>query len=43
MTIETNRAMGWILGAVAVVLALGLYLWLTAPEANLLSETYTVM
>ncbi len=43
MNEDKNRALGWILGAALVVAALGLYLWLTAPETNLLSETYTVM
>ena len=33
----------WIAGALAVVIAAALYLWLTAPTDSILSETYTVM
>jgi hypothetical protein len=43
MTTEKNSAVGWILGAVAVLTAVAVYLWLTAPAHSLLSETYTVM
>lgn len=35
--------MGWVLGAVAVVAAVALYLWFSAPADSVLSETYTVM
>ena len=33
----------WAVGALAVVLAAAVYLWLTAPSNSILSETYTVM
>ena len=33
----------WVVGAVAVVIAAAVYLWLTAPTSSILSETYTVM
>jgi hypothetical protein len=43
MTDDGRKALGWVLGAAAVVLVLGLYLWWTAPGADPLSETYSVM
>ncbi len=43
MNDERHKALGWLLGAAAVVVALGLYLLLTAPGQDLLSETYSVM
>ena len=38
-----QNASGWIIGAVLVVTGVVAYLWWTAPEDSVLSETYTVM
>ena len=43
MNEDKARAWSWVIGALAVVFAAGLYLWLTAPGSSILSETYTVM
>ena len=43
MNEDRASALSWVLGALAVVIAAGLYLWLTAPGSSILSETYTVM
>ena len=38
-----NNALGWVIGALVVVTLIAVYLWHTAPEDSVLSETYTVM
>lgn len=38
-----RESLPWILGALAVVAALGLWLWMTAPEENTLPEVYEVL
>ena len=38
-----QHARGWIIGALLVVGSVAAYLWWTAPEDSVLSETYTVM
>ncbi len=43
MNNERQKALGWILGAAFVVVVLGLYLLLTSPGVDLLSENYSVM
>ena len=43
MNDDRQKALGWLLGAAAVVIALVVYLWLTAPGQDLLAETYSVM
>ena len=43
MTDKQGSIWGWVIGSLAVVIAAGLYLWLTAPSNSILSETYTVM
>ncbi len=35
--------MGWVIGAIVVIGSVAAYLWMTAPEDSVLSETYTVM
>jgi hypothetical protein len=43
MSEERENPWPWVAGALAVVLAVAVYLWLTAPTNSILSETYTVM
>jgi len=43
MSEERENPWGWVVGALAVVVAVAIYLWLTAPTNSILSETYTVM
>jgi hypothetical protein len=38
-----KQALPWLLGAALVVAAVGLYLWLSAPEANTLPDVYGVI
>ena len=40
---EVRETLPWILGALVVVGAVVAYLWLTAPEENLLPHVYEVM
>ena len=43
MSEERENPWAWVVGALAVVAAVAIYLWLTAPSSSILSETYTVM
>ena len=43
MTEDSQRSLGWVIGALTVLTAVALYLWVTAPPENLLPATYTVM
>lgn len=43
MTEDRQKTLGWLIGAGVIVAALGLYLLLTTPGVDLLSETYSVM
>jgi hypothetical protein len=40
---RAREALPWILGAALVVAGVFAYLWLTAPDANLLPDVYEVM
>ena len=40
---EAREALGWILGALVVLGLLALYLWMSAPEPDLLPSNYSVM
>jgi len=40
---QPQNGWAWVLGAVAVVIAMGLFLWLTEPADPILPKTYTVM
>jgi flagellar biosynthesis/type III secretory pathway M-ring protein FliF/YscJ len=43
MTTDKQEIIIWIGTAILVVVAASLYLWLSAPEMDLLPETYNVM
>jgi hypothetical protein len=43
MSEERESPWPWVAGALAVVVGVAVYLWLTAPTNSILSETYTVM
>ena len=43
MSKDLSRALPWIIGALLVILAVVLYLWLTAPEENPLPAIYDVL
>jgi hypothetical protein len=43
MTEESQRSLGWVIGALAMLTAVALYLWISTPEEALLPATYTVM
>lgn len=43
MSEERESPWPWVAGALSVVVAVAVYLWLTAPTNSILSETYTVM
>ena len=38
-----REALSWFGGALVVLLGLGVYLWLTAPESDLLAAIYGIM
>jgi len=40
---QPQNGWAWVLGAATVVIAMGLYLWLTEPTDPILPKTYTVM
>jgi hypothetical protein len=40
---NSRELLPWVLGALAVIAAVGVYLWWTAPEENRLPEVYEVM
>jgi hypothetical protein len=39
----SSNGLAWIIGAITVVVVIGLFLWATEPEDPLLPQTYTVM
>ncbi len=43
MSEPTQHSFAWLAGALVVIGAVVLYLWLTAPEDPILPDTYTVM
>ncbi|MDG1137096.1 MAG: hypothetical protein P8N28_02450 [Phycisphaerales bacterium] len=43
MNEQTQRNIGWALGALTVLAVVAVYLWISAPEEAILPETYTVM